>query len=103
MPKIDLHKRDLLTDISQTYYLLNGKTSGGRDTSYRPLFEETRYAIVLLAAITLENFKDRAFNIKGTFFYNLYRTAIRTCNFLMLFSTAHTIVLYRSISAIHRS
>lgn len=73
MPEIDLHKRDLLTDISQTYYLLNGKTSGGHDTSFRPLFEETKYAIVLLAAITLENFKDRAFNIKGTFFYNLYR------------------------------
>jgi hypothetical protein len=73
VPEIDLRKRDLLTDISQTYYLLNGQTSSGHNTSYGSLFERTRYSIVLLAAITLENFKDRAFNIKGTFFYNLYR------------------------------
>ena len=84
MPEIDLHdKGELLTDISQTYYLLNGQTSGGHNTSYGSLFKRTRYAVILLAAITLENFKDQTENIKGTPFYNLYRLE-KVADFLRL-------------------
>ena len=70
MPEINLRdKGDLLSDISQTYYLLNGQTSGGHNASYGSLFKRTRYAVILLAAITLENFKDQTENIKGSPFY----------------------------------
>ena len=51
----------------------NGQTSVGQETSYVSLFKRTRYCIILLVAITLENFKDQTINVKGVPFYNLYR------------------------------
>ena len=84
MPEIDLrNKGDLLSDISQTYYLLNGQTSGGHNTSYGSLFKRTKYRIILLAPITLENFKDQTLNIKGSPFYNLYQLE-KVADFLRL-------------------
>jgi predicted transcriptional regulator len=84
VPEIDLRKKgNLLSDISQTYYLLNGQTSGGHNTSYGSLFKRTRYSIILLAAITLENFKDQTENIQGTPFYNFYRLK-KVADFLRL-------------------
>jgi hypothetical protein len=82
--RISLHaKRDLLNDISQVYYLLNGLTSNGQNATYGSLFETTRYAIILLAAITLQNFKDQTVKIKGSPFYNLYRLE-KVADFLRL-------------------
>jgi hypothetical protein len=82
--KIDLRtKRDLLNDISQGYYLLNGQTSNGQNATYGSLFKTTRYAIILLAAITLQNFKDQTVKIKETPFYNLYRLE-KVADFLRL-------------------
>jgi hypothetical protein len=82
--KIDLRtKIDLLNNISQVYYLLNGQTSNGQNATYGSLFKTTRYAIILLAAITLQNFKDQTINIKETPFYNLYRLE-KVADFLRL-------------------
>ena len=82
--RIDLQaKTDLLNDISRVYYLLNGVTSNGQNAAYGSLFETTRYAIILLAAITLQNFKDQTIKIKETPFYNLYRLE-KVANFLRL-------------------
>ncbi|MGI0044202.1 MAG: hypothetical protein ACRD47_10865 [Nitrososphaeraceae archaeon] len=82
--KIDLRtKRDLLNDISQVYYLLNGQTSNGQNATYGSLFKTTRYAIILLAAITLQNFKDQTVKIKETPFYNFYRLE-KVADFLRL-------------------
>jgi predicted transcriptional regulator len=64
---------DLIDDISQIYVILNGRTIDGRNASYGSLFKTTRYAVILLAAITIETFKDHTLEIKGTYFYNLYR------------------------------
>lgn len=69
----NLRKGDLLNDISQVYVLLNGQTTDGRNTTYGSLFKTTRYAIILLAAISLETFKDKTIKISGTPFFNLYR------------------------------
>jgi hypothetical protein len=52
---------------------LNGQTTDGRNTTYASLFKITRYAIILLAATSLENFKDQRVKIRGTTFFNLYR------------------------------
>ena len=71
--KTDLRSRNFLSDISQIYYLLNGYTSDGQNATYGSLFKKTRYAIILLAAITLHNFKDQTLKIRGIPFYNLYR------------------------------
>ena len=76
-------RRDLLNDIVQIYYLLNGQTSNGQNATYGSLFKTTRYAVILLAAITLQNFKDQTVKIKETPFYNLYRLE-KVADFLRL-------------------
>jgi len=72
-----------IKNISQVYYLLNGQTSNGQNATYGSLFKTTRYAIILLAAITLENFKDQTVKIKEIPFYNLYRLE-KVADFLRL-------------------
>jgi ATP-dependent Lon protease len=73
-PETDLRdKGGLINDISEIYQLLNGQTNDGQSARYGSLFKITRYAIVLLAAATLENFKDQTMVIKGSPFFNFYR------------------------------
>jgi DNA-binding MarR family transcriptional regulator len=67
------NRRHLLNDISQIYIILNGQTTDGRNATYASLFKSTRYAIILLAAITLENFKAQTVVFRRAPFYNLYR------------------------------
>jgi uncharacterized pyridoxamine 5'-phosphate oxidase family protein len=66
-------RTNLLINISQVYILLNGQTSNRRNATYSQGFKPVRYAVILLAAISLENFKAQTLVIKGTPFYNLYR------------------------------
>jgi hypothetical protein len=62
----------LLNQIAEVHCLLNGKTMDGRPA--RKLdFRIARYAIILLAATTLENFMDKTLKIKDIPFFNLYR------------------------------
>jgi hypothetical protein len=83
-PESDLRsKRDLLSDISRITYLLNGQTSNGQNTTYGSLFKTTRYAVILLAAISLQSFRDHTVSVKGTPFHNLYRLE-KVADFLRL-------------------
>jgi hypothetical protein len=50
-------RRSLLNDISQIYILLIGQTSNRRNATYSQGFKPVRNAVILLAAISLENFK----------------------------------------------
>jgi hypothetical protein len=98
------NRRDLLNDISQIYILLNGQTTDGRNATYASLFKSTRYAIILLAAITLENFKAQTVVFRGTPFYNLYRLE-KVADYLRLAydrtKQAKKIVFYETSVNIH--
>jgi hypothetical protein len=71
--KANLSKGGLLSDILEIHLLLNGQTNDGRNASYGSLFKTTRYATILLAATSLENFKVHTVEIRGTSYFNLYR------------------------------
>ena len=61
----------LLNQIAEVHCLLNGKTVDGRPA--RKLdFKIARYAIILLAATTLENFRSQTLTIADSPFFNLY-------------------------------
>lgn len=53
-------KKDLLIQISTVRQLLNGTTLDGKKADYAPLFKISRYAIILLAGITVPIFKEYA-------------------------------------------
>jgi predicted transcriptional regulator len=71
-------KVDLMLKIKQTRMLLNGRHRDGSKATYASDFKFTRYAIVLLAAISISNFEYHTKKIKNTTFisyYNLYKVA----------------------------
>lgn len=64
--------------IKQATPLLNGRYRDGSKSTFGADFKFTRYAIVLLAAISLSNFEFHTKRIQnGTFisYYNLYKVA----------------------------
>jgi hypothetical protein len=84
VPEADLRsKKDLMNDISRVTYILNGQTSNGQNTTYGSLFKTTRYAVILLAAISLQSFRDQTITVKGAPFHNLYRLE-KVADFLRL-------------------
>jgi hypothetical protein len=71
-------KADLMLRIKQARLLLNGKYLDGSKATFASDFKFTRYAIVLLAAISLSNFEYHTKRIKNNTFisyYNLYKVA----------------------------
>jgi hypothetical protein len=71
-------KTDLLIKIKQTRLLLNGRYHDGSKATFELGFKYARYAIVLLAAITLPSFRYHTKSIENTNFasyYNLYKVA----------------------------
>jgi hypothetical protein len=53
-----LNSENLLTKIAYVYNLLNGKKLDGKNATYHSNFKKARYASILLASVTLDNFKD---------------------------------------------
>ena len=53
-----LNSENLLTKIAYVYKLLNGKQLDGKNATYHSNFKKARYTAILLAAVTLNNFKD---------------------------------------------
>jgi hypothetical protein len=71
-------KADFFLRIKQIRLLLNGKHQDGSKATFASDFKFTRYAIVLLAALSLSNFEYHTRKIKDTTFisyYNLYKVA----------------------------
>jgi predicted transcriptional regulator len=71
-------KADLMLRIKQARLLLNGRYRDGSKATFASDFKFTRYAIVLLAAISISNFEYHTKKIKNTTFisyYNLYKVA----------------------------
>ncbi len=62
-----------MNDIAEVYLLLQGQNIDGQSTTFGSIFKTTRYAVILLAAITLDHFEDNTIKIKGTPFCNFYR------------------------------
>ncbi len=63
----------LMNDIAELYLLLQGQNIDGQNTTFGSIFRTTRYAVILLAAITLDQFEENREKIKGTPFCNFYR------------------------------
>ena len=64
--------------IKQARLLLNGKYRDGSKATFGSNFKFTRYAIVLLAAISMSNFEYHTKKIQNATFisyYNLYKVA----------------------------
>jgi hypothetical protein len=64
--------------IKQVRLLLNGRHNDGSKAMFPSNFKHNRYAIVLLAAISLSNFEYQTRKIKNNIFisyYNLYKVA----------------------------
>ena len=55
-----LNSDSLLTKIAHVYTLLNGKSLNGKNAIYHSNFKKARYTAILLAAVTLDIFKDEA-------------------------------------------
>jgi len=71
-------KADLMLRIKQARMLLNGRHNDGSKVTFASNFKFTRYAIVLLAAISMSNFEYHTKKIQNTVFisyYNLYKVA----------------------------
>jgi hypothetical protein len=71
-------KTGLMLKIKQTTMLLNGRHRDGRKATFASDFKFTRYAIVLLAALSLSNFEYHTKKIGSTTYityYNLYKVA----------------------------
>jgi len=71
-------KADLMLRIKQVRLLLNGRYRDGTKATFVSDFKFTRYAIILLAAISISNFEYHTRRIKNTTFisyYNLYKIA----------------------------
>src|SRR6476469_1185133 len=71
-------KADLMIKIKQARLLLNGKYRDGSKASFASDFKFTRYALVLLAAITMSNFEYHTKKIQNATFisyYSLYKIA----------------------------
>ncbi len=71
-------KADLMIKIKQARLLLNGRYRDGSKATFASDFKFTRYAIVLLAAISMSNFEYHTKKIQNTIFisyYNLYKVA----------------------------
>jgi hypothetical protein len=71
-------KADLMIKIKQARPLLNGRYRDGSKATFASDFKFTRYAIVLLAAISISNFEYHTKKIENTIFisyYNLYKVA----------------------------
>jgi hypothetical protein len=73
-----ISKADLMLRIKQVRLLLNGRYRDGSKATFASDFKFTRYAIVLLAAISISNFEYHTKKIKNITFisyYNLYKVA----------------------------
>jgi len=71
-------KADLLLRIKQARLLLNGKHRDGSKATFSSDFKFTRYAIVLLAAISMSTFEYHTKKIQNATFisyYKLYKVA----------------------------
>jgi predicted transcriptional regulator len=73
----------LMNDIAEVYLLLKGQYIDGQKTTFGSMFKNTRYAVILLVAITSEHFKEHTIVIKGIPFYNFYRLE-KVADFLRL-------------------
>ncbi len=63
----------LMNDIAELYLLLQGQNIDGQNTTFGSIFRTTRYAVILLAAVSLDHFEENTVKIKGTTFCNFYR------------------------------
>lgn len=71
-------KADLMLRIKQARLLLNGRYRDGSKATFASDFKFTRYAIVLLAAISMSNFEYHTKKIQNATFisyYSLYKVA----------------------------
>lgn len=71
-------KADLFLKIKQVRLLLNGRHQDGSEATFASDFKFTRYAIVLLAAVSMSNFEYHTKKIQNATFisyYNLYKVA----------------------------
>lgn len=71
-------KADLIIKIKQARLLLNGRYRDGSKASFASDFKFTRYAVVLLASITMSNFEYLTKKIQNSTFvsyYSLYKVA----------------------------
>ena len=66
-------KVDLLSTIAEIYIILNGQIRKGQEAVYASDFKTTRYAIILLSAITLEIFKSNTIELNNSFYHNFYQ------------------------------
>jgi len=67
-----IDRKRLFNQIIEIHCLLNGKTIDGQPANKLD-FKIARYAIILLAATTLENFTGQTLMIGDSPFFNLYR------------------------------
>jgi hypothetical protein len=71
-------KADLMLRIKQVRLLLNGRHNDGSKAMFPSNFKFNRYAIVLLAAISMSNFEyhtKKIQNVNFISYYNLYKVA----------------------------
>jgi two-component system, OmpR family, response regulator ChvI len=78
-----IDRRNLLSKIVEVCPLLNGQTLSKKKATYGRDFTNTRYAVVLLAATTLDIFEDYAIKIRNDNYFDLFRLE-RVANHLTL-------------------
>lgn len=66
-------KTDLLIQISTVRPLLNGTTFDGKKADYAPGFKYPRYAVILLAGITVPVFEEHTEKVKNSVCLKIYR------------------------------
>lgn len=90
-------KTDLLIQISTVRTLLNGTTFDGKKADYAPGFKYPRYAIILLAGITVPVFKEYTEKVKSSVCLKIYRLD-KVANFLRLdFERTKAATTYREL------
>jgi hypothetical protein len=67
-----IDKDDLLSKVANVYLLLNGKTLDGQKATYGSYFTTIRYAIILLAAVTLNILKEEDESPRDCRRFNFY-------------------------------